>query len=144
MTVYVAPVVEGQTEQGCVERLLQRTWSQVLGRPERLQVLEPFRRPRGQLVQANGEALTKAVQEAYLKLRAKIKRETDARSMVLILIDAEDDCPATLAPRLLDVVRAALPADAVTACVIAKRMLENWIVAGALTLAGVNGLPDSY
>jgi hypothetical protein len=142
MTVYVAPVVEGQTEQGCVERLLQRTWSQVLGRPERLQVLEPFRRPRGQLVQANGEALTKAVQEAYLKLRAKIKRETDARSMVLILIDAEDDCPATLAPRLLAVVRAALPADAVTACVIAKRMLENWMVAGASTLAGVNGLPD--
>jgi hypothetical protein len=28
------------------------------------------------------------------------------------------------------------------ACVLAKKMLENWIVAGASTLAGVNGLPD--
>src|SRR4051812_11623418 len=98
MTVYVAPVVEGQTEQLCLERLLQRTWAQLLGRPERLQVLEAFRRPRGQLVQASGEALAKAVQEAHLKLRAKIKKEADARSMVLVLIDAEDDCPATLAP----------------------------------------------
>jgi hypothetical protein len=31
--------------------------------------------------------------------------------------------------------------DAPIACVLAKRMLENWIVAGASTLAGVNGLP---
>jgi hypothetical protein len=142
MTVYVAPVVEGQTEQGCVERLLQRTWGQLLGRPERLQVLEPFRRPRGQLVQTSGAALAKAVQEAHLKLRAKVKRETDARSMVLVLIDAEDECPATLAPRLLFVARTALPPDINSACVIAKRMLENWIVVGASTLAGVNGLPD--
>src|SRR5262249_62106764 len=27
-------------------------------------------------------------------------------------------------------------------CVVAKRMLENWIVAGASTLAGVNELPN--
>ncbi len=27
-------------------------------------------------------------------------------------------------------------------CVLAKQMLENWIVAGASTLAGVNDLPD--
>jgi Domain of unknown function (DUF4276) len=42
----------------------------------------------------------------------------------------------------LDVARKALPADAAVACVLAKRMLENWIVAGASTLAGVNDLPE--
>src|SRR5205823_1816550 len=43
--------------------------------------------------------------------------------------------------RLLETARRAR-SDARIACVLAKQMLENWIVAGASTLAGVNGLPD--
>jgi len=61
--------------------------------------------------------------------------------MVLVLLDADDDCPMELAPRLLGSARKAR-SDADIACVIAKRMFENWIVAGASTLAGVNDLPD--
>jgi hypothetical protein len=41
MTLYIVPVVEGQTEQGCVERLLQRVWYGLLCQPERLQVPGP-------------------------------------------------------------------------------------------------------
>jgi hypothetical protein len=140
MNVYVAPVVEGQTEQGCVERLLHRVWVELLHRPERLQVLEPFRGHRDSLVHANGVALTESVQKAFLKLQAKLRRDTQALSLLLILLDAEGDCPAELARRLLETARRAR-LDAAISCVLAKRMLENWIVAGASSLAGVNGLP---
>jgi hypothetical protein len=61
---------------------------------------------------------------------------------VLILLDAEKQCPATLSPTLLEVARKALPANTLIACVLAKQMFENWIVGGASTLAGVNGLPN--
>ncbi len=143
MTFYIAPVVEGQTEQGCLERLLHRVWCELLAQPERLQVLEPFRGQRDALVHPDGKVLTASVQKAFLKLHAKVRKDADARSLLLILLDAEGDCPATLAPRLLTVARAALPPDSSVACVLPKRMLENWIVAGSATLAGVNGLPNS-
>jgi Domain of unknown function (DUF4276) len=141
MNVYVAPIVEGQTEQGCVERLLHRVWGELLHRPERLQVLEPFRGHRDALGHANGVALTESVQKAFLKLQAKLRKDAQAQSLLLILLDAEGDCPAELAPRLLETARQARR-DATISCVLAKRMLENWIVAGASSLAGVNGLPD--
>ncbi|MCI0464085.1 MAG: DUF4276 family protein [Gemmataceae bacterium] len=142
MTLYIAPVVEGQTEQGCVERLLHRVWFELLAQPERLQVLEPFRGQRDALVHPDGKAFTESVQKAFLKLHAKARKDAEARSLLLILLDAEGDCPATLAPRLLAVARAVLPPDSPVACVLPKRMLENWIVAGCTTLAGVNGLPS--
>ena len=142
MTLYVAPVVEGLTEQGCVERLLQGIWSKLLGCSERLQVLEPRRKPRSSLVHTDGRVLIEAVQAASLVLDRKTARDAEGRSLLLILLDAEDDCPATLAPRLLQTARTALPAGMNVACVLAVRMLENWIVGGASSLAGVNGLPD--
>jgi hypothetical protein len=77
-----------------------------------------------------------------VKLQSKVKKDPQARPLVLILLDAEGDCPKNLAPRLLEVARKAVPPEVAVSCVLAKRMLENWIVAGASTLAGVNGLPD--
>jgi len=142
MTLYIAPIVEGHTEQGCVQRLFHRVWGELLGSSERLQVLEPFRGHRFALVHADGGALSASARKALLKLQAKTRKDAEARSLLLVLLDAETDCPATLAPRLSDTVRKALPADVPIACVLAKRMLENWIVAGASTLAGVNELPD--
>jgi hypothetical protein len=142
MTLFIVPVVEGQTEQGCVERLLHRVWHGLLGQPERLQVVEPFRGHRDELVHPNGLVLTITVGKALVKLRSKAQKDPQARPLVLILLDAESDCPGTLAPRLLGVARTALPAEIPVSCVLAKRMLENWIVAGASTLAGLNGLPN--
>lgn len=142
MTLYIAPIVEGHTEQGCVERLLHRVWHELLARPERLQVLEPFRGHRDSFTQADGKVLGDTVVKGLLKLRSASQKEPEAKSLLLILLDAEAECPATLAPRLLDTARRAAPPDSPIACVLAKRMLENWIVAGCSTLAGVNGLPD--
>ena len=50
MTFYVVPIVEGQTEAGCIERLLQRVWKELLGARLRLQVLLPSRGKRDALI----------------------------------------------------------------------------------------------
>lgn len=146
MTLYIVPIVEGHTEGqpelACVERLLHRVWEQLLGQTERLQVVDPFRGHRDQLIQSNGLVLTETIGRALVKLRSKSKKDPQPRPLVLILLDAEDDCPKTLAPQLLEVARKAVPAQVPVSCVLAKKMLENWIVAGASTLAGVNGLPN--
>ncbi|OWK35805.1 DUF4276 family protein [Fimbriiglobus ruber] len=142
MTLYVVPIVEGQTEQGCVERLLNRVWYELLGQSEPLRVIEPFRGHRDDLVHTNELKLTETVEKASLKLMSKSRSDSQARRWVLILLDAENDCPKDLAPHLLAVARRTIPAAIPVSCVLAKKMLENWIVAGASTLAGVNGLPD--
>ena len=140
MTLYVAPIVEGQTEDKCVELLLQRIWHELLVAPVRLQVLRTSRAPRDKLIHATGTDLARRVEDTFVSLRRSVTRDPDGRG--LLLLDAETDCPAELAPRLLVTARAAR-SDADIVCVLAKRMLENWIVGGASTLAGVNDLPDS-
>src|SRR5438105_372031 len=107
MTFYVAPIVEGQTETKCVERLLWRVWSEILTAPERLQVLEPYRGHRDALVHPDGLALTQMVQKAFLELRAASRRDAQGPLLVLILLDAERDLPCELAPRLLQTARTA-------------------------------------
>lgn len=141
MNCYILPIVEGETERHCIERLLHRAWSEVLSCADRLQVLRAFVAKRGALVHLDGKILSETVQKAFLELQAKRRKDPDARLLLLILLDAEKECPAIIAPRLLETARKSR-SDATIACVMAKRMLENWIVAGASALGGVNGLPD--
>src|SRR5437763_621602 len=135
MTLYVAPIVEGQTETKCVERLLWRVWLEIVTAPDRLHILRPYRGPRDALVHPNGLALTQMVQKAFLELRSASRHDGEARRLVLVLLDAERDLPCELAPRLLQTARAAR-SDADIACVLPRRMLENWFVAAALSLSG--------
>src|SRR5205823_648249 len=121
-------------------RLLHRVWN-LLGSPFRLQVLLPSRGKRDALANPDDADFAKKVEEASAKLAQRLRRDSPDRGLVLLLIDAEHDCPAELAPKLLEAAKS-VRGDVDISCVIAKRMLENWIVAGASTLAGVNELPD--
>lgn len=141
MTVYVFPIVEGHTEQGCVAKLLHRVWSGLLARPERLQIAPAYRGHRDQLFHPSGTALQDAVRAASATLKPMRKRDPSARTLILILLDADDDCPAEHAPRLLELAQSAVAPDVPLSCVFARRTLENWIVAGASTLGGVAELP---
>lgn len=141
MTCYIAPVVEGDTETGCVERLLQRIWVELLAAPVRLQVVVPSRGSRASLVHPNRPDLAEKIEEARTKLVPHLRKDPTSRARILVLLDADNDCPAELAPRLLTAAKSH-HADADIACVLAKRMFENWLVGGASALAGVNGLPD--
>jgi hypothetical protein len=141
VTFYIVPIVEGQTEVGCIERLLHRTWEQLLAVPHRLQVLPPSRGKRDALIDPAKPDLAEKIEEAYAKLARRLRGDSDGRGLLLLLLDAEADCPAELGPKLLMAAQKAR-SDTDISCVLAKRMLENWIVAGASPLAGVNDLPD--
>jgi hypothetical protein len=141
MTFYIVPLVEGHTEVGCIERLLHRVWNELLTPTTRLQVLPASRGKRDALINPENTDFPQKIEEAYAKLARQLHRDPSSRGLLLLLLDAEGDCPAELAPTLLQAATT-VRSDAPIACVLAKRMVENWIVAGASTLAGVNGLPD--
>jgi hypothetical protein len=141
VTLYLVPIVEGQTEVGCIERLLQRVWTELLTAPVRLQVLPASRGKRDALINPKHPDFTTKIEEAFAKLARRLRHDSSGQGLLLLLLDAETDCPAELGPMLLEAATQ-VRSDAPIACVLAKRMLENWIVAGAATLVGVNDLPN--
>lgn len=126
----VAPIVEGHGEVACLRPLLQRLWIEVV-RGEHLEVLRPIRQPRDRLVR-DPEELRRAVELAALKLAAS-GGPAATPSLVLVLLDAEEDPVCELAPELLNRCRASRP-DLDVACVLAKREYETWFVAAAASL----------
>jgi hypothetical protein len=141
VTFYVVPIVEGQTEVRCIERLLQRVWIELLRAPMRLQVLPASRGKRDALINPKCPDLANKIEEAHTKLARMLRHDSAGRGLLLLLLDSEGDCPAQLAPKLLEAARV-VRSDAALACVLAKRMLESWIVGGASSLNGVNELPN--
>lgn len=139
MTVFVAPIVEGHSEVVALPALLHRVWNELLGWPFRLHVLAPTRKHRDDLLKVTSDALEKAVNAAFVRARTLATQDRDAASfgVVLLLLDAECDCPAQRAPALLTRAQQARK-DARVTCVLANRMFENWIAAGAGSLAGLH------
>jgi hypothetical protein len=58
-----------------------------------------------------------------------------------VLLDADDDCPAELGPRLLERARDARPDNQVSV-VLPKIEFEAWFIAAAPSLGGHWALPD--
>jgi hypothetical protein len=79
--------VEGYGEDGAVRDLLWRTWTEIVG-GEHAEILRPIRRSRGKFLKASEEDVEKAVGLAALKM----KQENVENGLILILVDAEDDC----------------------------------------------------
>jgi hypothetical protein len=95
-------------------------------------VAKPFRVKRNLVVKA-GE-LERAV-EVALSDRA-------GASAVLVLLDADDDCPAELAPALLK--RCRQVTELPVSVVFATRELEAWFLGGIKSLQGQRGIrPDA-
>ena len=88
-----------------------------------------IRTPRSKLVKA-GEV------ERAVELAA---RKVGRPGGIVLLIDADSDCPATLGPSLLDRARARR-GDVPIVSIAAKHEFENWFVAAAESLRGVRGL----
>ncbi len=135
MPLHVGVIVEGQGENQSIQKLLYRIWRELLG-GDFIKVLPPFRKSQGILLKEHG--LMQAVDEVKVKLGPALPG--GARKLVLILIDAEINCPRKLAPKLVKWGREAR-SDADIACVMPNPMFETWFAAAAASLAGVNGLP---
>ena len=132
----VVPIVEGHGEVQAIRTLLWRTWTELLG-AEYVEVLQPVRQPRSKLVKES--ELQRAVKLGLLKLGSSAS--TTDRKMVLVLIDADEDGPCVLGPKLLDWARQVHP-DADVACVLANVEYETWFVAAAESLRGLLDLPS--
>jgi hypothetical protein len=84
---------------------------------------------RGSVVKA--EELEKAIELGA--------RRTGPEDAILVLLDADDDCPKELAPRLLERAKGQRP-DRRIGVVLAKREFEAWLVASVESLRGYREL----
>lgn len=121
-------IVEGHGEVEAVPILLRRIAAQI-DPGEHLEVPRPIRTKRQRLVKP-GE-LEKSVELAG--------RQTGPDDGILVLLDADSDCPRDLGPSLLN--RAvATRRDRAISVVLAKAEYEAWFLAAAQSLAGRRGL----
>ena len=129
----VAPVVEGHGEERSVRTLFDRIGREVLGL-DYVETCRPVRKPRTALVSGGSDELFKAVNLSALNLLAALERDpADAPGVVLVLIDANGDCPAELGPELH---RRAVAArsDVPVRVALAVREYETWFAAAADSL----------
>jgi len=125
----VIPIVEGHGEVQSMRVLIQRIGLELFNQTY-IEVLRPIRQPRSRLVQS--AYLTKALQLARGKLRAE--GNVDSRNaLILVLFDANGDCPAELAASALATANDVVD-DSDVAVVLAKVEYETWFVAAADSL----------
>lgn len=127
-TVHFGFVVEGEGEVEAVPLLTRRICHEVFG-VFAVRTARPVRMTRSRLVRT-GE-MERAIQLAW--------HTTQGSGRVVVLIDADDDCPAELGPKLKVRARDASMAARV-AVVLVAREFETWFVAAARSLAGKRGL----
>jgi len=127
LTVY--PIVEGHGEVAAVPILLRRI-AEELGRPGEVSVLTPHRVPRGRMLADAGGHLERAMELGARKLQV-----APGTGAILVLLDADDDCPAEVAPAILHRLRRQRP-DIPCSVVLASREYEAWILAAATSLRG--------
>ena len=118
----IQPIVEGQGDVAAVPLLLRRLRDEA--QAWRLGVGRPHRRRRTELVKK--DSLQRTVRVAALR---------DDCAGILILFDADDDCPAELAPTLQEWAREAAGSRP-CAVVLANREYEAWFLASIEALRG--------
>lgn len=144
-TLRVVPIVEGRGEPEAVRLLLYRIWTELLGRTF-VRVERPIRHPRDALVSEDGIVLRNAATYARNRLLASATEPFAFETrLVLLVVDADKACPATLGPAVLRRLQAHVGPDVPAACVLAKRRYETWLVGGSDDMLDVFGgvsIPD--
>ncbi|MEV8631084.1 DUF4276 family protein [Streptosporangium sp. NPDC051023] len=127
--VTIAAIVEGEGEVAALPVLLRRIANELSVWDVRIPT--PRRVPRSKLVSPGG------VENAVLQASYHV----DGQGGILLLIDADDDCPAAMGPELLRRARRER-GDKEISTVLANREFEAWFLAAAPSLAGRRGLAD--
>lgn len=122
----IQPIVEGHGEVKAVPVLLRRLRDE-MGTFD-IEINTPIRSKRSNLVAE--ESLRRAVRLALLQ---------DQCGAILILFDADDDCPRDLAPRIETIARDAA-GTVPCAVVMATREFESWFLASLESLRGNRGI----
>lgn len=124
MTV-IASIVEGHGEVSTLPVLLRRlsTLNASIPVPS---VLKPIRVPRDKFISKEEEF------RRYLLLAAQ---KCGPEGWILVLLDADFDCPATLGNELLERAKEIVPGGKISV-VLANEEFEAWFVASAVSLQG--------
>lgn len=131
MNPHIVPIVEGFSETESVPILLRRILQETL-RVYDVDVARPFRLTRTRVVRP-GE-LERAIQLALA--------DREGAEAILVLMDADNDCPATLAPVLAARCKPVCPKP--FAVVLAEREFEGWFLGAKKSLRNVRGIrPDA-
>ena len=128
MKLNLACIVEGHGDEQAIPVLLRRLAPSDLN----LHIPRPIRTGRYKLIKPRELA-------RVIELAA---RQVQTPRAILVLVDAEDDCPARLGPDLLSQARTVRP-DIALGVVLAKREFEAWFLAAFESLKSRRGLRDS-
>jgi hypothetical protein len=126
MNQQILPIVEGQSEVESVPILLRRIRDVMMA--FNIDISRPFRVKRNKVV-IPGE-LERAITQGI--------RDRSNIGAILVLLDADDDCPAALAPELLE--RCRQTTNLPVAVVLANIEMEGWFLGGKESLQGLCGI----
>ena len=125
MTVPVfAPTIEGQGEEEALRVLFTNILSSVESYIFPI-IVRPYRVPWGTLVNVEGEL------ERYAAMAI---RDGGPTSKLIVVLDADDCCPAELGPMLLDRLNTRFPGTPASVNV-ADREYESWFIASSESIA---------
>ena len=120
-------VVEGHGEVQAAPVLVRRILHSRLGRYD-IGVGRPIRMSRSR------------VGPQFPDLDRQVQLAASDSDAVLVIFDADDDCPASLGPTLLERATAAAPAPIPISVVLANQEYEAWFLASLETLRGKCGV----
>jgi hypothetical protein len=126
--VKIVSIVEGDGEVAALPILLRRLadWRPTPTYPD---VQPPIRVRRDRFLNREDEFVR------YLRLAAA---KCGDEGWILVLLDADDDCPATFAAQVFERARACVPNRSISV-VMANREYEAWFIAAAESLNGQRG-----
>ncbi len=122
----IVPIVEGHGEVEAVPILLRRILHN--RGMYQIKIAKPIRIPRTKMIRQ--KELARAVELAA--------RQPDC-AVILIILDADDDCPKELAPRLLNWARETRR-DIPSRVIIAKSEFESWFIGSIESLRNCTGI----
>ena len=130
-------IVEGKGDVSALRVLIERLSEESNGGFWVNLVKNPLRTSKHRLIRQDDDTeLRKKISLAALNLEG-----ISTPRGILILIDADDDCPAKLGPELLNRARH-LRSDIPMSVVVAKSEYESWLLAGIEGLEGNHGFPE--
>jgi hypothetical protein len=128
--VHFAFVIEGKGEVAAIPLLIRRICNEMFG-IFAVKTARPVRTTKSKLVRA-GE-LERAIQLA--------QSTNESNGPVLVVLDADEDCPATLGPSLKSRALPLVRGHGI-AIVIPKYEFETWFLTAGESLSGLRGLRE--
>lgn len=129
MTDSIVPIVEGHAEVYSMPVLMRRLlgeWSKY-----QLEIGNPVRVPRYQVIK-----------QGELERRVAMAMQRPNCRSVVVILDADDDCPKDLAPKLLERAKN-VAQNTLVSVVLPKSEMESWFVGSIESLRGVRGISDT-